>query len=107
MDDTEEKIPKNEPVEKYKYNVIPKFTSPTQELFAIDLVASHDGQGHTYLNFIDAEGRLWKGLLDDFVVIRNYPTKEDMEDFERLKREVEENESQLRKNKTQYNPMVI
>jgi len=91
-----------------KYNIIPKFLNPTDEIPAIDIVASYDAQGKTYLNFIDQEGRLWKGLLDDFVVIRNYPDAEDMDDFERLKREVKENEAKISKNrnKTRADPTI-
>lgn len=82
-----------------KYSIIPIRFTPTQEIGADELVGSVNKIfGRPYLNFIDTNGRLWKGAEEEFVVVRNFPTEEDLEDFARLKRETAELE-QIIKNK--------
>ncbi len=82
-----------------KYSIIPIRFSPTQEIGADELVGSANKiSGRSYLNFIDTDGRLWKGAEEEFVVVRNFPTEEDLEDFARLKKETAQLE-QIIKNK--------
>jgi len=82
-----------------KYCIIPIRFSPTQEVGADELVGSVNKlSGKPYLNFIDVSGRMWKGSEEEFIIIRNFPTEEDLSDFARLKRETEELE-QIIKNK--------
>lgn len=82
-----------------KYSIIPIRFSPTQEVGVDELVGSVNKlSGKSYLNFIDTNGRLWKGAEDEFVVIRNFPTEEDLADFARLKKETAQLE-QIIKNK--------
>lgn len=88
-----EKKSTEEEITATKYSVIPRFWNESGrcEIPTIDIVASFNkATGVQYLNFIDVQGRLWKGREDDFIVIRNFPTKEDIEDFSRLKRESED-----------------
>lgn len=76
-----------------KYCIVPVFWNNVEKPFeieVIDIVASYDNTGKVYLNFIDTDGRMWKGGLEQFVVIKNLPDKEDIEDFQRMKRESEE-----------------
>lgn len=82
-----------------KYSIVPVRFTPTQEIGADDIVGSVNKlSGKTYLNFIDTNGRLWKGAEEEFVVIRNFPTEEDFADFARLKKETAQLE-QIIKNK--------
>lgn len=80
-----------------KYSMVPRFAGRMIEIGAIDYVASFDPTGRNHLNFIDDDGRLWKGLLDDFVIIKNFPVQEDIEDFRRLKKEADEMYEHMRK----------
>lgn len=73
-----------------KYNIVPKFCNPSIEVAAKEIVASYDASGNTHINFIDEDGRLWKGLINDFVIIKNLPDQTDMDDFFRMKKEADE-----------------
>ena len=96
MDNEPEKSVEAKPA---KYCIIPIRFSPTQEVGVDEIVGSVNKiSGKAYLNFIDVSGRMWKGAEDEFIIIRNFPTEEDLSDFVRLKRETEKLE-QIIKNK--------
>ena len=78
-----------------KYTIVPVFWHEPTEVAAMDIVASYDNTGKVYLNFIDEDGRLWKGGLEEFVIIKNLPTQEDIEDFQRLKKESEDSRKDI------------
>ena len=83
-----------------KYNIIPIKFTPTQEIGVDEVVGSYNKvTGKQYINFIDENGRMWKGLEDDFIVIRNVPTEEDLMDFARLKKETVELENIIKHKK--------
>ena len=71
---------------------------PTIEVFSDRCIACHDAQ-NIRIKFFDSGGRLWFGLMDDFVVIVNKPNDVEIQDFERLEKEAEEHEKQLMKAK--------
>jgi hypothetical protein len=90
-----------------KYSIIVKCLNPSTEVGCTDMIASCDAQ-NTYLNFLDDTGRLWKGIISEFIVIRNYPTKEDLDDFYRLKNEaIEFEKKQKIKEKTKSDDFII
>jgi hypothetical protein len=90
-----------------KYSIIVKCLNPSTEVGCTDLVASYDNQ-NTYLNFLDDTGRLWKGIISEFIVIRNYPTNEDLDDFYRLKNEaIEFEKKQKKKEKISSDDLII
>lgn len=83
-----------------KYSIVPKFWNSPTEVAAKELVASYDASGNTHINFIDEDGRLWKGLITDFVIIKNFPDQTDMDDFFRMKKEADDmHEKIVQKNK--------
>lgn len=88
-----------------KYSVVLRFWNTPQEIEVVDYVGSINNitkQG--YINFIDSSGRLWKVPESDFILIKNFPDKIDIEDFQRLKKEVEEMNKKLeKKEKPVYN----
>lgn len=86
QDETTEQLPtQNTP----KYSVVLRFWNTPQEIAVTDMVSCQNKFTHANLvKFIDADGRLWDNVpQDDVIPIKNYPDKEDIEDFMRLKRE--------------------
>ncbi len=81
--------PSNEPP---RYAVVLRFWNTPQELEVVDIVSCRNRfTQENYVKFIDTDGRLWDNVpQDDVILITNYPGKEDMEDFMRLKRETVE-----------------
>lgn len=77
------------------FSVIPKHTA--EEVDANDLVMTKDARERIFVHFIDLIGRLWMLPLDDCIVIRNNPTKNDLDHFIRLKFEAEQSQEAFQK----------
>jgi len=75
-----------------KYSVVLRFWNTPKELDVVDIVSCQNRfTKANFVKFIDTDGRLWDNVpQDDVILITNYPGKEDMEDFMRLKRETVE-----------------
>lgn len=88
---TEQQQPLNTP-RTPKYSVVLRFWNVPQELEVVDIVSCQNRfTKANFVKFIDTDGRLWDNVpQDDVILITNYPGKEDMDDFMRLKRETVE-----------------
>ena len=88
-----------------KYSIVLRFWNTPQEIEVMDYVGTVNKITHKgNIKFIDSVGRLWTVPEEDVVLIRNFPDKEDIEDFQRLQREVEEMNLKLGKQvKPEYN----
>jgi len=86
---SEDKIPGNDAQIQYKYSMIPRFCSTLQVIDVIDYIPCQNKfSKESYIKFFDSEGRLWENVREgDVIIIKNFPDKEDTDDFERLKRE--------------------
>ncbi len=80
------------PNELPKYSVILRFWSVPEEIEVTDIVSCQNRfTKANFVKFIDTDGRLWDNVpQDDVILITNYPSKEDIDDFMRLKRETVE-----------------
>lgn len=88
-----------------KYSIVLRVWNTPEEIEVEDYVGSVNKitrQGH--IKFIDSTGRLWTVPEGDVILIKNFPDKEDIEDFQRLKREVAEMNKKLeKKDRIEYN----
>lgn len=75
-----------------KYSVVLRFWNTPQEIAVTDIVSCQNKfTKANYVKFLDTDGRLWDNVMqEDVLVIKNFPDKEDIEDFMRLKRETVE-----------------
>ncbi len=88
-----------------KYAIVLRIWNTPQEIEVMDYVGTINKVTHqVYIKFIDSAGRLWTVPEGDVIIIRNSPSKEDLEEFERLKQEVDEMNKKLEKQvKPEYN----
>lgn len=88
-----------------KYSIVLRFWNTPQEIEVTDYVGTVNKVTHQgHIKFFDTTGRMWIVPEGDCILIRNFPDKEDIEDFQRLKREVEEMNLKLGKQvKPEYN----
>lgn len=95
-----------EPVKELpKYSIVLRIWNTPQEIEVMDYVGSENKITYQkHIKFIDSTGRLWTVPEGDVILIRNFPDEKDIEDFQRLKREVAEMNKKLEKQiKTEYN----
>lgn len=91
-----------------KYSIVPRFwtnSAEPLEILCLDLVDIHNKvNGEFYVKFIDTEGRMGMMKSEDVGIrfIQN-PTQEDIEDFQRLKKDVKEFEKKFAKKDNQDN----
>ncbi len=85
MSETEENITQSLP----KYSIVLRFWSTPQEIEATNIVLCEDKYTKqvTY-KFIDSIGRIWYDVpFSDVIVIKNYPDKDDIDNFAHLEHE--------------------
>lgn len=92
-----------------KYSIVPKFWGEPNEIAVTDMVSCQNKYTkELLLKFFDSEGRLWENVKEnDVIVIKNFPDKEDVEDFMRLKHETEKLNKQTMIEKPQYEDVSI
>ncbi len=75
-----------------KYSIVPRFWPNGNEIQCIDVVEVHNkATGRFHVRFIDEYGRMGVIPYEDIgIYLINNPTEEDIEDFQRLKRESNE-----------------
>ncbi len=101
----EEQNEQNPVKELPKYSIVLRIWNTPEEIEVIDYVGSVNKITHQgYIKFIDSTGRLWVVPEGDMILIRNFPDKKDIDDFQRLKKEVAELEKKHEKQvKPEYN----
>jgi len=80
-----------------RFSVVLRFWSVPEEIEILDIIfCEHDITHQIICHFIDSEGRLWTDVpRSDIILIRKFPTKEDIENFVRLKFESARLEKEL------------
>lgn len=70
-----------------KFSVILRFWNVPQEIEVKDIIyCEHTITKQIVCHFIDSAGRLWTDVpRSDIIIVRNFPTKEDIENFIRIK----------------------
>ncbi len=81
-----------------KYSIGLRFWSTPQEIEVTDIISCQNKYTKAYYyKFVDSTGRLWDNVPEsDVIVIKNFPDKEDIDDFMRLRRETDELQNKLR-----------
>ncbi len=81
-----------------KYSIVLRFWSTPQEIEVTDIISCQNKYTKAYYyKFVDSTGRLWDNVPEsDVIVIKNFPDKEDIDDFMRLRRETDELQNKLR-----------
>lgn len=79
-----------------QYSVMFKFWSTPTELKILDMVlCEHEVTHQLFYRFIDTQGRLWKDVpYSDVIIIKEYPNKNDLDDFIRIKFEMLQSQKQ-------------
>lgn len=80
-----------------KHSIVLRFWSTPQEIEVDEIVFYKNRVNQQYYyKFIDSTGRLWENVPeDDVIVIENYPEKEHLEYFHRLKKQGEDDAKRL------------
>jgi len=90
QDPDQEAIKTEEPAVT-KYSIVLRFWSEPQEIAVTNIVSCQNKiTKELFYKFFDSTGRLWDNVPErDVIMIKNFPDKEDVDDFMRLKQETE------------------